>query len=204
MLVGRAWEIDALEADLCDPAIGTILVQGPSGAGKTALIETVLALRAGDGAIVGRGKYAEGSRSGAFTPILRALSEAVDRALDLLYDPIAGLDLLRDALGARSSLLIAHGFDLPGFLPAEAEPPISIGESAIQIVEAIACVLAWLDGFGCAVILFVDDWHRAPADAHLFVSRAARETRDGNFKLVLAERLGEARATVRHALKTTV
>lgn len=205
MLIGRDREIESLEANLADPAIGAIVVQGPSGAGKTALVEAVLAMRAAEGAIIGRGKYAEGSLSGAFAPILQALSRAVDRALDLLYDPIAGLDSLRDALGARSSLLIAAGFDLPGFAPTDDETPVSIGESALQIVEAIARIFAWLDGFGCAVILFVDDWHRAPADAQRFVSLAARENRDGSCTLVLAERSGETQATaVRHAAKTIV
>lgn len=205
MLIGRAREIERLEADLADPTIGAIVVQGSSGAGKTALVETVLAMCAADGAIVGKGKYAEGSRSGAFAPILHALSQAVDRALDLLYDPTAGLNSLRDALGARASLLIAAGFDLPGFVPVDDELPASIGEHAIQIVEAIARVFAWLDGFGCAVILFVDDWHRAPADAQRCVSLAAREDRDTRCKLVLAERSGETRTTaVRHNAKTIV
>ena len=86
------------------------MVRGPSGAGKTVLVETVLSELAPQGTVIGRGKYAEGDATSGFAPILQALSQAVSGALDLLYDPVAGAESLRKMLGDQLSLLESAGF----------------------------------------------------------------------------------------------
>src|SRR5262245_26454321 len=97
-LIGRDADRRRIKSALADAGTRVIVVQGPSGAGKTALIEDVLAAERHSGAIIGCGKYAEGTASGAFVPVMQALSEATNNALELLYDPAAGTAALRDAL----------------------------------------------------------------------------------------------------------
>src|SRR5579862_4102976 len=98
-------------ASFLDADIGLVVVRGPSGAGKTFLIESVLSDLASRGTIIGRGKYAEGGATSGFAPILLALSQAVSKALDLLYDPAAGAESLRKTLGGQLSLLESAGFE---------------------------------------------------------------------------------------------
>ena len=139
---------------------GLVVVRGRSGAGKTFLVETVLAELSEQGTILGRGKYAEGDATSGFAPILLALSQAISQALDLLYDPAAGAESLLKAIGNQLPLLESAGFEpidilsSPQRLPSL---PLHGGEGKARIVDAISRVIRWLYGFGTPVILFIDD-----------------------------------------------
>ncbi|HEY1707127.1 MAG TPA: ATP-binding protein [Rhizomicrobium sp.] len=202
MLIGRSAEKRRLKACLADPSTGLILVQGQSGAGKTALIETVLGEVRADGAIAGYGKYAEGASSSAFAPILQALSQTVSKALDLLYDPLAGTASLQAVLNEEQSLLAAAGFEA---LQAPS-PTVSAqvtSESAVRIIDAIARVMGWLEGFGVPIILFVDDWHRASAEAQRFAALVSRVGGQRLCTVILAERISNRTANaIRHKAET--
>ncbi len=186
--IGRETERRRLKIALDDPGTHVIAVQGHSGAGKTALVETVLSEARDSGAIVGRGKYADGSASGAFLPVLQALSEAVNNALELLYDPGAGATSLREAMRPQLALLASAGLNVADITPAELDPSLALAgrAGAARIVEAALRLLHWLKGFGVPVILFVDDWHRAPREAQTFVAAVSREHE--GCTLLLAER----------------
>lgn len=193
-LIGRGLERWQLSTALADPDTGLVVVRGRSGAGKTFLVETILSELSEQGTIIGRGKYAEGDATSGFAPILRALSQAVSQALDLLYDPAAGAELLLKAIGNQLPLLESAGFEpidilsSPQRLPAL---PLQGGEGKARIVDAISRVIRWLDGFGTPVVLFIDDWQRAPQDAHLLVTLITRDQPLRLCRVVFAERSGE-------------
>jgi signal transduction histidine kinase/CheY-like chemotaxis protein len=206
MLIGRSAERRRLKTGLNAPSTVLIIVQGQSGAGKTALIETVLGEVCADGAIAGRGKYAEGTSTSAFAPILLALSQVVGKALDLLYDPAAGTASLQVLLGEEHALLAAAGFEALQAAPATASTLQVTSENAVRIIDAIARVLGWLEGFGVPVILFVDDWHRASAEAQRFAALISRASGPRLCTVILAERTGENRTVhaIRHKADTIV
>lgn len=194
-LVGRGLERWQLSTALADPDTGLVVVRGRSGAGKTFLVEAVLDELAEQGTIIGRGKYAEGDATSGFAPILLALSQAVSQALDLLYDPAAGAELLLKAIGNQLPLLESAGFEPIDILSSPqrlASLPLHGGEGKARIVDAISRVTRWLDGFGTPVVLFIDDWQRAPQDAHLLVTLVTRDQSLRLCRAVFAERSGEA------------
>jgi signal transduction histidine kinase/CheY-like chemotaxis protein len=193
-LVGRGLERWQLSTALADPDTGLVIVRGRSGAGKTFLVETVLSELSEQGTIIGRGKYAEGDATSGFAPILLALSQAVSQALDLLYDPASGAESLLKAIGNQLPLLESAGFEpidvlsSPQRLPSL---PLHGGEGKARIVDAISRVIRWLYGFGTPVVLFIDDWQRAPQDAHLLATLITRDQALRLCRVILAERSGE-------------
>jgi signal transduction histidine kinase/DNA-binding response OmpR family regulator len=194
-LVGRGTERRRLTTALADAETGLVIVRGPSGAGKTALVEAVLSELAPRGYIIGRGKYAEGDATSGFAPILQALSQSVSTALDLLYDPAAGAESLRKTLGSQLSLLESAGFgpiDVLASPERTASPPLHGGEGKARIVDAIARLIRWLYGFGTPVVLFIDDWQRAPQEAHPLATIATRDQSLRLCTVIFAERSGES------------
>ena len=193
-LVGRGAERRRLMTALADPDIGLVILRGPSGAGKTFLVESVLSDLAQQGTVIGRAKYAEGDATSGFAPILLALSQAVSKALDLLYDPAAGADSLLKAIGSQLSLLESAGFEPIDILSSPERipsPPLHGGEGKARIIDAIARLIRWLYGFGTPVILFIDDWQRAPQAAHLLVTLVTRDQTLRLCTVIFAERSGE-------------
>jgi signal transduction histidine kinase/DNA-binding NarL/FixJ family response regulator len=193
-LIGREAERRRLTTALADADTGLVIVRGPSGAGKTALVESVLSDLAPRGTIIGRGKYAEGDATSGFAPILQALSQAVSGALDLLYDPVAGAESLRKTLGGQLSLLESAGFGPIDVLTSPeriALPPLHGGEGKARIIDAIARLIRWLYGFGAPVILFIDDWQRAPREAHPLATIATRDQSLRLCTVIFAERSDE-------------
>jgi signal transduction histidine kinase/CheY-like chemotaxis protein len=178
-------------------APGLLVVQGPSGVGKTALVEQVLQDLAPAAPIVGRGKYADQISSTGLRPVVDALSQAVDAALDRLYDPASGAASLRDLVGVQYGTLLAAGFTAVG-LTGEAAPPATAAllshEGTVRLVDALVRVLQWLEGFALPVVLFVDDWHRAPNEAVGFVHACSQRGEASLLKLVLAIRSPDATA----------
>lgn len=174
-----------------------LVVNGPSGVGKTALIEQALQELAESSPILGRAKYAEQPVSEGLRPVVDALSQAVDLALGRLYDPGSGAASLRKMLGAQHDTLVAAGFDAEG-LAGGAAPPATAAlqshEGTVRLVDALARVLQWLEGFGLPVVLFIDDWHRAPNEAVGFVHAFSQRGEASPLKLVLATRSEETAA----------
>ena len=178
-IIGRTSESRRLKAALADSEIGLIVIRGPSGAGKTALVDDVLSDIAIDAAVIGRAKYPEGEVTSGFSPILKALSQAVSNALDMLYDPVAGAQSLRDALGEQLSLLAEAGFIRPdGPAAIGRGAAVLTGGSAARINDAIYNLVRWLNGFGYPIVIFVDDWQRAPLEALSFLTIGTRDEPD--------------------------
>ncbi|MDO8975981.1 ATP-binding protein [Reyranella sp.] len=173
-----------------------LIVRGPSGVGKTALIEHALHDIAQTQPILGRAKYAEQAVSTGLRPVVDALSQAVDAALGRLYDPASGAASLRKLLGVQYGTLVAAGFDAGG-LTRGAAPPATTAllshEGTVRLIDALVRVLQWLEGFALPVVLFIDDWHRAPNEAVGFVHACSQRGETSQLKLVLAAR-GEGAA----------
>lgn len=189
--VGRRKERQQLRAALEDRAARLLVVRGPSGIGKTALVDQVLRELAPAAPILGRAKYAEQPTSAGLRPVVDALSQAVDDALSRLYDPGAGASSLRALVGAQYDTLLAAGFHAAGLTAETATHPAATllsHEGMVRLVDAMMRVLQWLDGFALPVVLFVDDWHRAPNEAVGFVHACSRRGSVSALKLVLAAR----------------
>ena len=109
IFVGRLQERQFLRAAFEDSAPRLLVVRGPSGVGKTALVEQALHELAPAAPILGRAKYAEQATSAGLRPVVDALSHAVDGALGRLYDPVAGAASLRKLVGVQYDTLFAAG-----------------------------------------------------------------------------------------------
>ncbi len=167
------------------------MVQGPSGIGKTALIERALADLISAAPIVGRAKYADHKSSTGLRPVVDALSQAVDAALDRLYDPASGAASLRELVGVQYGTLVAAGFTAAGLTGGTAPPAATAllsHEGTVRLIDALVRVLQWLEGFALPIVLFIDDWHRAPNEAAGFVHAFAQRNEASPLKLVLAIR----------------
>jgi len=189
-LIGRDRELARLKSAIHDAAVPVLLITGPSGAGKTALARAAIG-ELGGAVLQATGKYAEGEAGDGFLPILSALSSVVEQALDLLYDPQAGLESLSRAVGPGFDLLTRMGFDALGALPdpyARSDAAVGAPASAARLVDAVLRVIDWLNGFGATTVLFIDDWQRAPQEAHALAAALAREPRHPFFTLLLAQR----------------
>lgn len=189
-LVGRMQERRRLRTALEERAPRLLVVRGPSGVGKTALVEQVLADIAPMTPILGRAKYAEQATAAGLRPVVDALSQAADAALGRLYDPAAGLESLRSLLGAQHDTLVGAGFAAAGLAGAitSASAVVPSHAGAARLIDAMVRVLQWLDGFALPVVLFIDDWQRAPNEAVGFVHACTRRSSTSVLKLVLAAR----------------
>ena len=194
---GRLQEKQLIRTVLERRAPGLLIVRGPSGVGKTALIEQVLRDLTPAAPIVGRAKYADQASSAGLRPVVDALSQAVDAALGRLYDPASGAASLRDLVGVQYGTLLAAGFVAAGLEGGPSPPvtaPLLSHEGTVRLVDALARVLQWLEGFALPVVLFVDDWHRAPNEAVGFVYACSQRGETSQLKLILAIR-GEGSTT---------
>lgn len=188
--VGRQQERQLLRAVLESRSPRLVVVRGPSGVGKTALVEHALRDLASAEPILGRAKYAEQTTAGGLRPVVDALSQAVDAALGRLYDPAAGAASLRALLGAQYDSLAGAGFGAAGLAAGASHATNAMPgrEGTARLVDAMVRVLQWLDGFALPVVLFIDDWHRAPNEAVGFVHACGRRGGTSALKLVLAAR----------------
>lgn len=161
---GRLEERQFVRAMLERHAPGIFMVRGPSGVGKTALIEQVLHDLVPEAPIVGRAKCADQTSSTELRPVVDALSQAVDSVLGRLYDPAS----LRDLVGVQYGTLLVAGFTAAGLTeeenPTAAEALLS-HEGTVHLADALVRVLPWLEVFVLPVVLFVDDCQRAPNEA---------------------------------------
>ena len=188
--IGRLRERQILREALEERGARLLVVRGPSGVGKTALVEQALGELMPAAPIVGRAKYAEATSAG-LRPVVDAVSQAVDAALGRLYDPIAGVESLHELLGVQVDTLHAAGFEAAGLTantgPA-ADTSLRSRDGTVRLIDALVRVLQWLEGFALPVVLFVDDWHRAPNETVGFVHACSRPGAAGMLKVILAAR----------------
>lgn len=164
-LVGRAIERRKLAEALADPQIALIRIAGPSGSGKTALAMEAFAKARQQGALAGWGKYSDGEMRSAFGPFMTALGEVVAQALDQLYEPQSGLASLAKALGESLGSLMQAGLKVDGLTAPVADAAGGRREGAVRVTAAALLLANWLDGFGCPIVLLIDDAFRAPPEA---------------------------------------
>jgi hypothetical protein len=189
LLIGRDTERSLLRTWLGDPDVSAVLVRGPAGCGKTALVRSVLDDANLTGAVTGAGKFAEGPGEGAFEPIMQALSGVVAAALEQLYDPQAGVEALERALGARLGLLFGAGLRVAGVVSPPATAALTgRADAAARVAVAADQLLQWLRGFGQPVILFIDDWRRSSPEVRKVVLDLVNGAQDAELTVVLAER----------------
>lgn len=188
-LVGRARELAEARAFLAQPAGRVLVVRGAAGAGKTALLRTLLAEAQAAGAITGAGKYAEGHSGRDLEPLIAAVEAAVSAGLDQLFDPEAGLSDLGRALGDNAQVFASLGAGLLGSLAVAAAPtPVTAERADEQLIQALREVLQWLEGFGAPVLLLIDDWGRAGPQAQRALRRLATARGLQRTRLLATER----------------
>jgi signal transduction histidine kinase/DNA-binding response OmpR family regulator len=189
-LVGREADLRWLVAAIEDFETPLVVVGGPSGAGKTALVEAALTTLAA-APVTGWGRYLGGGARSGFSPMLRALAQIAEGALDLLYEPKDGLAALKAALGGGLDALIGAGFvGDRDFLGPAAAVPRAVGESetGARIIDAAVRLVRWLDGFGAPMVLVIDDWQRAPPQAAALLAALIRAPGRGTLTVILCER----------------
>lgn len=189
-VVGREAERQRLLAALADPAVRTIVICGPAGAGKTALALEAVAAAGEAEALVGLGKHAEDAAGRSARPLGQALRQLLDAALDRLYDPEAGLAAMRAALGASAPVLGALDPIFAGGRSWSSSAPLTADAAAERLAAAAVAFLRWLSGLG-PILLVVDDWGRASPEVCRLYSRLADAPDLPGLTLLATERLEE-------------
>ncbi|HVI32675.1 ATP-binding protein [Phenylobacterium sp.] len=192
-LHGRAAELATLLAALADPSVRILVVRGPAGGGKSALLREALGQSRAQGALCGAGKYAQGQAGRDLEPLIHALEEAIASGLDQLFDPAAGLRDLGRSLGDHAAVLarLASGL-LRGLAPARGAEPVTADRAGERLVQAVVQALRWLEGFGAPVLLLIDDWGRAGEQARRLYARLAAEPSLPMTRILASEREEEA------------
>ncbi len=188
-LHGRDESLLALLAALEADGVRGVIVRGPAGVGKTALVEMALSRLARGGALTGAGKHPEGETARDLAPLIEALEAAVGAGLDTLYDPDSGLSTLRQALGARATALATFSSGLlRGLADSLHGAAISAAAAEENVALAVLTVLRWLEGFEQPIVLFIDDWNRAGPRARALYERLLQEA-PPLARIVAAERV---------------
>lgn len=188
-LHGRAAELATLLSALGDPSARIIVVRGPAGGGKSALLRTALEQGRAEGALCGAGKYAQGQAGRDLEPLIHALEEAIASGLDQLYDPAAGLRDLARSLGDHAAALAAPASGLLRSLaPHRGAEPVTADRADERLVHAVVQALRWLEGFGAPVLLLIDDWGRSGEQARRLYARLAAEPSLPRTRILASER----------------
>ncbi|MGA0605160.1 ATP-binding protein [Phenylobacterium sp. VNQ135] len=188
-LHGREVELAALRLALGEGGARCLIVRGPGGAGKTALMQRVLAEAREAGSLTGTGKHAQGQAARDLDPLMCALEEALNAGLDQLFDPMAGVEDLRRALGDNAPVLAALGAGvLRTLAPARTLGPLTAERADERLIQAVIRALRWLEGFGAPVLLLIDDWGRAGPQAQRLYARILAEPALTLTRLLATER----------------
>ncbi|MGI9168911.1 MAG: AAA family ATPase, partial [Caulobacteraceae bacterium] len=188
-LIGRTNLARALDAAIGARDHPAVVLRGPAGSGKTVLAEAAVNAALTRGALTGSGKYAEGDTPSPYDPIMRALSEAVGRALDRMHDPEPVMASMAETLGSALAILTRTGFRADA-APAQNPSPAVIGrrEGAARVIDAVLQLARWLAGFERPIVLPIDDWRRGGADARALLDALSSEGVELRLTLVLTER----------------
>ncbi|MBV8682039.1 MAG: response regulator [Caulobacteraceae bacterium] len=186
---GRSDELRRVFAAIEDAGSEAIIIRGAAGAGKTALARAALAEARARGAVTGFGKYGEGETQSPYGPIMAALSDAAEQALEDLYDPEAAEASIAQALGPHLALLQRLGLRLAASAPGAPEAlGLAEGEAAARVTAASIALARRLATFGQPIVLLIDDWRRAPAGGHAVLKALIEERIPLQATLLLTER----------------
>src|SRR5512132_2152077 len=178
-LLERSEELARIESALADARTGRgrfVVVEGPAGIGKTALLAAVRTVAAEDGMRVLRSRATEMETNFGFG-VVRQLFE---RPLAEASEPERA-DLLQGAAGVAAGLL-----GLPGAPPADA-PPSSGVDPSFAILHGLYWLCANLAGAG-QLCLVVDDAHWADAASVRYLAFLLTRLEELDIALVVATR----------------
>jgi diguanylate cyclase (GGDEF)-like protein len=160
-LVGRAQEIESLHAALNAAVEGRcrgLLVSGPPGVGKTALIDELRAMVTAAGGWLVSGKYDQYRQDAGADALLQAL-RGLGRLL--LAEPEEALSKarprLREFLGGNAGLLMAMAPELADVLDVSAEADDDPLRMQVRLQQAALAVLRALAGSSRPIVIFLDD-----------------------------------------------
>jgi signal transduction histidine kinase/ActR/RegA family two-component response regulator len=194
-LVGRETENAALAAALEALNPRAIVVSGPAGIGKSALIGEVVRAQAEAGALTGSALHVNAEE--AMGPFVGALESLVEAGLRSLYDPESGLAGLAQVLGNGGAALAPYGRGPFRRLANQASvKQLNAADAEARFDALVLRVLRWLEGFERPVILVLDDWGRAAPQAMRLYRRICADRALENLRIVAGERPDEQLANI--------
>jgi signal transduction histidine kinase/ActR/RegA family two-component response regulator len=165
VLIGRSRETGRI-TEAIEAGIRRIVITGDAGVGKSAMAHKAAHILRGHRALVGAGKHASGETGAG--PLFRAMRQLIDEALEELYEPAAGLEQLRSAMGPAQALfdeiMLSRAMPLAAIRDAEARVE--------QLAQMLELTIRWLGGFGVPLVILIDDWDRATEDVGRLYLRA--------------------------------
>jgi len=184
LLLERSEELARIESALAEARSGRgtfVVIEGPAGMGKTALLAAVRTAAADGGMRVLRSRGTELERDFAFGVVRQLFEPSLAEASEL-----ERADLLQAAAGVAAALL---GF--PGASPATESHPGSGVDSSFAIVHGLYWLSANLAAGG-PLCLIVDDVHWADAASLRYLAFLLTRLDELEVALVVATRPREA------------
>ena len=182
-LLERSEELARIESALAEARTGRgtfVLIEGPPGIGKTALLAAARTAAADGGMRVLRSRGAELERDFAFGVVRQLFEPPLAEASEL-----ERADLLQAAAGVAAGLL-----GLPGAPPAEGPPSTGVDPS-FAILHGLYWLCANLTADG-PLCVFVDDAHWADAASLRYLAFLLTRLQELDAALVVATRPLEA------------
>src|SRR3954451_14114729 len=182
-LLERSEELARIESALADARTGRgtfVVVEGPAGIGKTALLAAARTAAAEGGMRVLRSRATEMETNFAFGVVRQLFERPLVEASEL-----ERADLLQGAAGVAASLL-----GLPAPAPADAPPSSGVAPS-FAVLLGLYCRCANLPAVG-PLCLVVDDAHWADAASLRYLAFLLTRLDELGVALVLATRPSEA------------
>jgi DNA-binding CsgD family transcriptional regulator/tetratricopeptide (TPR) repeat protein len=183
-LLERSEELARIESALADARTGRgrfVVVEGPAGIGKTALLAAVRTVAAEDGMRVLRSRATEMETNFAFGVVRQLFERPLVEASEL-----ERADLLQGAAGVAAGMI-----GLPG-APAADAPPSAGVDPSFAILHGLYWLCANLAGAG-PLCLVVDDAHWADAASLRYLAFLLTRLEELDIALVVATRPPEAR-----------
>ena len=182
-LLERSEELARIESALAEARTGRgtfVLIEGPPGIGKTALLAAARTAAADGGMRVLRSRGAELERDFAFGVVRQLFEPPLAAASEL-----ERADLLQAAAGVAAGLL-----GLPGAPPAEGPPPSGVDPS-FAVLHGLYWLCANLTAAGPLCVV-VDDAHWADAASLRYLAFLLTRLQELDAALVVATRPLEA------------